>query len=564
MKNNQFELWLKSDCIDEETKNRIKLLPEKDRVECFYKQLEFGTGGLRGLIGDGTNRMNLYTVRQATKGLANYLLGIDKLATDKGVAIAYDSRNMSKEFAIEVALTLANSKIKAYLFDDLRTTPELSFSVRALGCAAGVVITASHNPKDYNGYKVYGPDGCQITSGYASGIMNTIKEVDILSYRHKLDVNEALDMNLITYIGEQIDREYICAVKSLSNPEVTPNVNLVYTPIHGTGLMPITRVLSELGYSNVFVLNSQKEPDGSFPTVESPNPEEESALSLAIEYAQEIGADIVLGTDPDCDRVGVAVKHENAFRLLNGNQVGALLINYLLTSGRDIPKNSTVVKTIVTSDLGAMIAKKHGLLVVDTLTGFKYIGEKISEFEKSKTHNFIFGYEESYGYLAGTFVRDKDAVIATTLIAEMASYYKYKGQNLIQVLENIYLKYGYYKEYLKTITLNGIDGINKVKYLMEVFKDRKVLVNCFFNIVAIEDYELSTKFELGSNNEIEIELPKSDVVKVRFDNGSWLAVRPSGTEPKLKFYFSSVGKTESESYEILQDLIVSVDKMINR
>ncbi len=559
----EYAKWLNSSMIDQETKNRLEKLDEKMTEDCFYKNLSFGTGGLRGIIGDGSNRMNLYTIRKATQGLANYLVEHYPSAKVKGVAIAYDSRNFSKEFALETALTLAANGIKAYLFESIRTTPELSFTVRHLNCVAGIVITASHNPKEYNGYKVYGADGGQITLEAANEIITKIDKLDLLECNKVISLNEAEKDELLVWIGKPVDDVYIEKVKQLAFNAVNKDIKVMYTPLHGTGLMPIKRCLTELGYTNISILSKQAEADGNFPTVKSPNPEEAEALKLAIEEAKALGIDLVLGTDPDCDRIGVAIRNKmGEFELLTGNQIGALLIHYLLTSGREIPKNGALIKTVVTSELGAKIASAHGLTVFNTLTGFKYIGEKIGIFESNKDYEFIFGYEESYGYLAGTFVRDKDAVIASVLIVEMAAYYSSKGYNLAEVLNDIYLQYGYYKESLKTITLPGIEGQQKISEMMAIFRDSEKISKIIADLCWIEDYEQQIKTNPVSQEKIAIALPQSDVLKFILEDQSWFAVRPSGTEPKLKFYFSANGKTADAAEQRLNFIEKTLEQLL--
>lgn len=559
----EYAKWLNSTMIDQETKNRLGELDEKTIEDSFYKDLSFGTGGLRGIIGDGSNRMNLYTIRRATQGLCNYLIEQYASAKEQGVAIAYDSRNYSKEFALETALTLSANGIKAYLFESIRTTPELSFTVRHLSCAAGIVITASHNPKEYNGYKVYGSDGGQITLEAANQIISKISEVDLLECSLSLSKEVAEQEGLLVWIGQAIDDAYIEKVKQLAVSPANKNIKVMYTPLHGTGLMPIQRCLTELGYNHISVLAQQAEADGNFPTVKSPNPEEAEALKLAIEEAKTLGIDLVLGTDPDCDRVGVAIKNAyGEFELLTGNQIGALLIHYLLTSNREIPKNGALIKTIVTSELGAKIARTHGLTVFDTLTGFKYIGEKIGEFESTQDYEFVFGYEESYGYLAGTFVRDKDAVIASMLIVEMAAHYSSHGYNLAEVMNEIYNQYGYFKESLKTITLPGIEGQKKISEMMTTFRDSEKLSKLIGDLCWVEDYELQTKTNIESKETFPILLPQSDVLKFLLEDQSWFAVRPSGTEPKIKFYYSVNGKHAEEVEHRLNHLEKTIEQLL--
>ncbi|MGL5439559.1 MAG: phospho-sugar mutase [Filifactoraceae bacterium] len=533
--------------------------------ECFYKNLEFGTGGLRGIIGVGTNRINKYTVRKATQGLANYL--IKMIDSGKSVAIAYDSRNFSKEFALEAALVLVANGIKTYLFESLRPTPELSYAVRFLKCNAGIVITASHNPKEYNGYKVYGSDGGQITLEMAEGIIKEINTLDVFQDIKIVKEEIAEKGSMLAYIGEEIDRNYLENVSKITKNqnlnESDRNIKIVYTPLHGSGLLLITKILEKNGYKNVYLVNEQIDPDGNFPTVKSPNPEERESLAMAIEMAKKIDADIVLGTDPDGDRVGVAIKYRGEYRLLTGNQIGALLSYYIVNNRFNPKNNDAIVKTIVTSELGASIAESKGVKVFNTLTGFKFIGEKIKEFEENNSYNFLLGYEESYGYLAGTFVRDKDAIIASALITEMVAYYQSKGLSPIKLLEQIYNEYGYYTEELESFIFKGIEGQAKIQQIVRDFKDRDKLLETFENIDSIEDYELRKVYRVDNNIEIDLELPKSDVIKVKFKDKSWFAIRPSGTEPKLKIYYSMVDNKEDESKNKLNKIKGQISELIN-
>jgi len=548
-----YKKWIDSQIVNEESKKELLAIQHYDAKieERFYKNLEFGTGGLRGIIGAGTNRINIYTVRKATQGLANFI-NLSSSNKSKSVAIAYDSRHFSDVFAEESALVLSANDIKAYVFDSLRPTPELSFAVRHLNCDAGIVITASHNPPEYNGYKVYGSDGGQITLDMANAIISEIDKLDIFDDVKTCSKKEAIRNELFSYIGEDIDQEYLTRVAKLSiNPNISKEVSdfkIVYTPIHGTGLMPITRVLSMLAYNDVNIVTSQKDPNGDFPTVKSPNPEEREALSEGIKLAEGITADIVLGTDPDTDRVGVAVQNnEGNYQLLTGNQIGALLTHYLVSNKKDINSKDAVIKTIVTSELGANIAKLHGATVFDTLTGFKFIGEKIKEFEVQSNHDFLFGYEESYGYLAGTFVRDKDAVISSVLIVEMAAFYKSIGLTLLDAIDRIYKEYGYYSDALDSYTFKGIDGQDKIKSIVDKFRNIDELKKEFSGISIIEDYKAQEKVILGKDHTESIQLPSSNVIKIHLSDLSWFAVRPSGTEPKLKIYYSTVGSNEKES-----------------
>lgn len=541
-----YEEWINNPYFDDETRQELINIKgdTKEIEDRFYKNLEFGTGGLRGVIGAGTNRINDYTVRRATFGLANYIL--KKCGEDgkqKGVVIAYDSRHKSAEFCLETAKTLAACGIKAYIFDSLRPTPELSFAVRHLGCIAGVVITASHNPPEYNGYKVYWTDGGQVCPVIASEIINEVNEVKEYSTIPTISKNEAIEKGLLEIIGNEVDHAFIEAVKTQVLRQdiidkVGNDIKIFFTPIHGTGNIPIRTVLKEVGFKNIEVIKEQELPDPNFSTVKYPNPEEKEVFNIAIEKAKKEGADIIIGTDPDCDRVGVVVKNtEGEYIVLNGNQVGSLLVNYVLENLKNenkLPQNPTIVKTIVTSELGAVIAKSFGVESIDTLTGFKFIGEKIHEFENSNEKTFIMGYEESYGYLVGTHARDKDGVVASLLISEMASFYYEKNMSLYEGLMDIYSRYGYFREELKSITLKGIDGMEKIKSIMNYFRNSNIESIGGLKVNEIKDY---SKGIAG--------LPKSDVLKFILEDNSWLAIRPSGTEPKIKFYFGCNGKDKN-------------------
>lgn len=561
---NIYKAWIESSYFDERTKEELINIKEDDKEiqERFYKNLEFGTGGLRGIIGAGTNRINIYTVRRATLGVLNYI--INKMGEDgknKGVVIAHDSRHMSSEFTKEVAKTLAAYGVKAYIFDELRPTPELSFAVRYLGCAMGIVITASHNPKEYNGYKVYGPDGGQVCIDMANEIINEVNKIDDYSTIKTIDFEEALQSNMITILNEKIDNAFVDAVKKqilrqdIIN-EYGKDLKIIFTPIHGTGNKPIRRVLKEAGFENVSVVVEQENPDPNFSTVDYPNPEEKSVFNIAIEMAKKDGADIILGTDPDCDRVGVVVKDsEGEYIVLNGNQVGSLLVRYVLESlieKNKMPVNPVIVKTVVTSELGANIAKHYGVECLNTLTGFKFIGEKINEFEISQDKNFIMGYEESYGYLIGTHARDKDGVVSALTICEMAAYYRSKDMSLYDALLDTYEKFGYYKEDLKSITLQGIEGIEKIKEIMNHFRNSEISMISDIKIDKMLDYKEGVD-----------DLPKSDVLKFLLEDGSWIAVRPSGTEPKIKFYFGTNAESEIAVDDKLNKLIDAILKIVD-
>ena len=541
----RYKNWLAS--TDVNTVEELTIITDNEEIyDRFYRDLEFGTGGLRGILGAGTNRMNIYTVRKATQGLANELIDCGAEAVSKGVVIAHDSRNMSREFALECTKVLAANGIKAYLFDSLRPTPMLSFAVRYLGTARGIVITASHNPKEYNGYKVYGEDGGQIPPAVADGILKYIDGIDIFN-----DVKVA-ESNYIE-IGKEVDDAYIKAVKEQSmNIGIPKDFKVVYTPIHGSGNMPVRRILSEIGVENVIVVKEQELPDGNFSTVNSPNPENKEALDMGIEYAKEKGADLVFGTDPDCDRIGVAVKTENGeYVCLSGNQTGSLLCEFILrkmSERNELPDNAAVIKTIVTTELVKKIADSYGTKLFDVLTGFKYIGEKIKEFEESHSNTYIFGLEESYGYLKGTYARDKDAVVAAMLICEMAADYQSKGMTLYDGLQELYKKYGYTEEKLITKTLYGEDGSKRIKEIMQELRNNppKEIGDC--KVTKVLDY----------NQGID-GLPKSDVLKFFFNDG-WFAVRPSGTEPKIKFYFGVDGNDR----KAVKSNFDEIEKYINK
>ena len=559
----EYKKWISSDYFDKKTKEELLNIEndEKEIEDRFYKNLEFGTGGLRGIIGAGCNRINIYTVRRATLGLANYIIKKNKEeGKNKGVVIAYDSRYMSKEFCQEAAKTLAACGIKSYIFDSLRPTPQLSFAIRYLGCIAGIVITASHNPKEYNGYKVYWSDGGQVCPNIAEDI---IKEVDLIEDYSKIPTisyEDAILSNLITILDEKCDNAFINAIKNQILrqdiiDEYGNKIKIVFTPIHGTGNIPVRRTLEEAGFKNIITVKEQEMPDPDFSTVKSPNPEEREAFNIAIEVAKKENAHIIIGTDPDCDRVGVVVKNkEDEYIVLNGNQIGSLLVNYVITNkidSIDLSKNPTIVKTIVTSQLGAEIAKSYGINCLETLTGFKFIGEKIAEFEKTNEHTFVMGYEESYGYLIGTHARDKDGVVSSLLISEMAAYYYSKGMSLYEGLLEIYKKYGYYKESLKSITLKGIDGTNKIKNIMRYFRESNIKEITNIKVKEVKDY---SKGIYG--------LPKSDVLKFILEDGSWIAIRPSGTEPKIKFYIGCKGNSIYEAENTINNIERYIEESI--
>jgi len=554
---NRYQEWLEFEELQPELREELESIRGNDKeiYERFYQDLTFGTGGLRGILGAGTNRMNIYTVRRATAGLALYLLSNHGgEAQQRGVVIAYDSRAYSQRFAQEAALTLNSFGIRTYVFDYLTPTPELSFAVNYRQAIAGIVITASHNPKEYNGYKVYNEYGCQITGEMAEGILEYINHYQELEdLPMMLRYETACERDLYHVIGDVYHQAYQNAVLQqalLHDSAAKEDLKVVYTPLHGTGMIPVTGVLDKDGFTQIHVLESQKEPDRAFSTVRSPNPEEKDALQLAIAYAAEIGADLVLGTDPDADRVGIAVWNGNEYILLTGNQTGALLADYVL-SRKELDDNAIVIKTIVTSELGADIANAHGAEVMNVLTGFKYIGEKMIGFDKNSDHTFIMGYEESYGYLVGNHAKDKDAVVASMLICEMAAYQKAQGKTLLERLEELYQEHGYYKEALDSFTLPGADGQERIAAIMADLRARELNEIGGQAIAEVKDYK----------NGID-DLPKADVLKYFFVSGGWMAVRPSGTEPKIKFYYSVRGKTMAEAEAKVADLQSAVQEIM--
>ncbi len=535
----KYNLWL---TFDEDTKNELmSITDEKEIEDRFYKDLAFGTGGLRGIMGAGSNRMNKYTVGKATLGLANYLKS--KNSGDIKVALAYDSRNNSAFFAKTAAGIFASCGFKVYLYETLVPVPVLSFTTHYLGCTAGVMITASHNPKEYNGYKVYDSKGCQFCTEDAKNAIEYINAIEDFSSIPFSDSDEG-----ITMIGDDVLSEYLKQVAKQSVYTEKSDLKIVYTPLHGTGNIPVRRMLQGM---DVTVVKEQELPDGNFSTVRSPNPEEKDALNIAIDKAKEIGADLVLGTDPDCDRVGIAVKDGDDYVLFTGNQTGALLVKFVLTMHKsELNPKSTLIKTIVTSELGANIGRKFGLNIEETLTGFKYIGDKINKYEETGEREFVIGYEESYGYLVGTHARDKDAVVSSMLICQMAAWYKNHGKTLVDGLNEIYDEYGYYLDYLDSFVLKGKDGAEKIQSLMVLF--RNTGKDLFDGIKEIIDFKDGIR-----------DLPKENVLKYIFEDGSWLAVRPSGTEPKIKVYYSIVDKDRDNAKHRLETIRTKIKSMIN-
>ena len=557
-----YNQWLESDYFDAETKQELENIKgnEKEIEDRFYTDLEFGTAGLRGIIAAGTNRINIYTVRRATFGLANYIMkNTTEEEKNRGVVIAHDNRNMSREFCLEAANTLAACGIKAYIFDSLRTTPELSFAVRKLHTIAGIVITASHNPPEYNGYKVYWEDGAQVMPEIAAAITDEVNSIKDYSTIPTIKENQK---DLVVMLGEDQDTAFIEAVKTQVIKKdlvkkVGQDFKIVYTPLCGTGNVPVTRALSEVGFKNVLVVPEEQNPDPNFAGIEYPNPEEHKALTRGIALAKAEGADLVIATDPDCDRVGVAVKTTTGeYALLTGNQIGAMLTNYIIESSKEENKldpKATLVKTIVTSEFGADIAKANNLDVINVLTGFKFIGQKIKSFEESGDKTYLFGYEESYGYLVGTHARDKDGVVASLLISEMVAYYYDKGMSLYEGLQELYKKYGYFKEKTISLTLKGIEGLAKIKEIITYFRENDIEEFNNTKVVDLKDYQK------GIDG-----LPKSNVLKYFLEDGSWIAIRPSGTEPKLKFYVAVKGQDEVKCLEKIANIEADINKIIDQ
>ncbi|MBW5445903.1 phospho-sugar mutase [Cohnella sp. CFH 77786] len=551
-----YEAWLQDPGIDEATKEELRSIAGKtaEIEDRFFRDLEFGTGGLRGVMGAGTNRMNRYVIGKATQGFAEYLL---KGGAAPSVVIAHDSRRNSDVFSLEAACVLAANGIKTYLFRTLRPTPQLSFAVRKLGAAGGIVITASHNPPEYNGYKVYASDGCQLVPDQAEQVIESIRRIESFDAVKRIGQAEAEAQGLIEWLGDEADQDFVDAVKAQAvQPELLRQgagdaLTVVYTPLHGAGNLPVRRVLARAGFANVHVVPEQEQPDGGFPTVKSPNPEEHEAFELAIKLADQVGADIIIGTDPDCDRMGSVVKNdEGRYVVLTGNQAGAIMVHYLLSKLKEqgkLPANGTVIKTIVTSEMGADIAASFGCKVINTLTGFKYIGEQMTKFESSNEHVFLFGYEESYGYLTGTYARDKDAVVASLLICEAAAYYKSQGKTLYDVLLELYSEYGTYLEKLESRTLKGKDGLEKIGAIMSDWRSNPPTEVAGVKVDRMLDYA-------GGLDG----LPPENVLKFMLADGSWFCLRPSGTEPKIKLYFAVRGGDLNSAAASLERLVANV------
>ena len=569
-----YQEWLESPYFDEETKAELRGIAgdDKEIKERFYAELEFGTAGLRGIIGAGTNRMNVYTVRKATQGLANYIASVKAQA--RGVAIAYDSRRMSPEFADVAALCLAANGIKAYVFESLRPTPELSFAVRTLHCIAGINITASHNPPEYNGYKVYWEDGAQITPPHDTGIMAEVKAVTDYAKVYTMEKKEAEEKGLYQVIGKDIDDPYIEALKSQvihqdAIDAEKDQLKIVYSPLHGTGNIPARRVLKELGFTNVHVVKEQELPDGNFPTVSYPNPEADEAFTLGLKLAKEIDADLVLATDPDADRLGVRVKDKDGiYHTLTGNMSGCLLEEYELSQRKaaagKLPEDGAVVSTIVTTNMAGAIARAYGLRFIEVLTGFKYIGQQILGFEESGKGTYLFGFEESYGCLIGTHARDKDAIVATMALCEAAAYYKTQGKTLWDAMIDMYEKYGYYKDDIQSITLKGIEGLEKIQSILETLRKNPPAKIGGYQVTSARDYKLDTVRNMATGEITETGLPKSNVLYYDLTDDAWLCVRPSGTEPKVKFYYGVKGSSLADADEKSKALGEKVLEMIHQ
>ncbi len=569
----QYEEWLTNPYFDAETKAELKGIAadEKEIEDRFYKELEFGTAGLRGVIGAGTNRMNFYTVRKATQGLANYIIKVGK--QNRGVAIAFDSRHFSPEFADESARCLAANGIKAYIFESLRPTPELSYAVRELKCVAGINITASHNPSDYNGYKVYWEDGAQITPPHDGGIMGEVKAITDFTTLKTMSREDAVKAGLYEVIGEEIDKKYIeCLKIQVKNPEMIKkyqkDIKIVYTPLHGTGNLPVRRVLKEIGFENVYVVPEQELPDGDFPTVSYPNPEAKEAFLLALTLAKKIDADLVLATDPDADRLGVYAKDSKTgeYFSMTGNMSGCLLADYEIGQIKEksgIPADGKLIKTIVTTNMADAIAKYYGVDVIEVLTGFKYIGQQILSFEQTGKGTYLFGFEESYGCLIGTHARDKDAIVATMALAEAAAYYKSKDMTLWDAMMAMYEKYGYYIEETTSLTMKGKEGLDRISRIMDALRAEAPSEIGGLKVLEARDYKLDTVKNFVTNESGKTGLPTSNVLYYVLENDAWLCIRPSGTEPKIKFYFGVKGESLEGAKALVKEVTEKELSVIN-
>ena len=568
-----YEYWLKDQYFCDATKKELQNISdnEEEIKDRFYKNLDFGTAGLRGILGAGTNRMNIYTVRKATQGFANYLINEPSIEHTNGVAIAYDPRNMSQEFARETALVFNANGIKAYVYTGIRPTPQLSYTVRSLGCAAGVMVTASHNPPEYNGYKVYGADGAQVTSPHDNNIINHVNAISDFGQIKTMPIADAKSQGLYIELGDDIDEAFLSeCLELIINKDVIAkqhNIPIIYTPIHGAGHIPVKETLARAGFTSVSIVAEQAEPNGNFPTVKYPNPEEPAVFEIAIKQAQQNGAEVIVGSDPDADRIGVVCKnHQGEYITLNGNTIGILLTEYILSqkvANGTLPSNAAVLSSIVSSKMTRAIAQAYNASFFEVFTGFKHFGELIKTWETTKAHTFIYGFEESYGYMAGTYVRDKDAVGATMLVCEMVAYYKSIGLSLYDALQEIYKKYGYYKEETVSITLKGIAGTEKIKRIMDYFVANPVQQILGNTVTDYRNYNTSVSKNFATGNETTIDFPKSNVVSFTTDDGTWLCVRPSGTEPKLKLYLGVVGNSEDNAYDILSKAKEEITKLVD-
>lgn len=569
-----YEDWCNNPLFDEETKRELASIKdnEEEIKDRFYKNLEFGTGGLRGVIGNGTNRMNQYTVSKATQGLANYI--IEQGKQQKGVAISYDSRNMSKEFSEKTALTLNANGIKTYVFESLRPVPELSFAVRKLGCTAGIMITASHNPPKYNGYKVYWDDGAQIVAPVDKEIIGKVNEITDFGMVKSMKMEEAVKQGLYHEMGKEIDDAYMEELKKQCLypdiiKEVEKDIKIVYTPLHGTGNIPVTRILNELGFTNVYVVPEQEKPDGNFPTVDYPNPEDAKAFTLALALAKKVDADVVLATDPDADRLGVYAKDSNTgeYMPFTGNMSGMLIAEYLLSGRKErgiLPQNGAFIKTIVSTNMADAIAKEYDMKLMEVLTGFKFIGEKIREFEKTKEYTYQFGFEESYGCLVGTHARDKDGIAAVMVLCEATAFYKKQGLTLWDQMIRLYEKYGYYKEGISTITMEGAKGATQIQEMMEHLRQNPPQAFGNYRVLEIRDYQLRRAKNVQTGEISEITLPTSNVLYYELENNSWCCARPSGTEPKIKFYMGIKEDSMEQANHQLEELKQAVLEVVNK
>lgn len=562
-----YKEWCENAYFDLDFREELKALTDEKEIEDrFYMDLEFGTAGMRGIIGAGSNRMNPYVVQKASQGFANYLLTTYSVRP-LSIAIAYDNRRFSEAFALEAALVMAGNGIKVYLFDSLRSTPELSFAIRYLKCQGGIVITASHNPPEYNGYKVYGDDGAQLIPEEGDKVTASVKAVSDFASVKRITKDEALAKSRLSYIGEEVDKPYLQAVRKqcLRLNVYKHPLNIVYTPLHGTGGEILKELFKSMDVRDVHYVAEQMVPDPEFSTCKKPNPEDMESFEWAIALGEKIDAQLLIATDPDADRVGVMVRmKDGSYRGLNGNETGALLVYYILTTKHDYPLNSAIIKTIVTSELGARVARDFGVDVIETLTGFKYIGEKIKTWDKTGEYQFVMGYEESYGYLIGTHARDKDAIVTTMLIVEMAKYYAQNGKNLVQVLHEVQEKYGYFKEKLISKGFSGIEGIQRIQSIMAYFRTHPIKELAGLGLYAYEDYLSQLRHKPSLGTATTIPLPQSDVLKFIFEGGSWIALRPSGTEPKIKFYFSVTEATEEGTLERLDNMAQEFETLLKQ